>query len=85
MGYIKLKNQSMLFFVNSIQKKEKDTYYDRCFHKNDTKFEWKSKNIVDNYVEIGDFSKSFIHKCHFWKFEICEKLSENLKKNWIGQ
>ena len=54
-------------------------------HKNDTKSKWKSKIIVDNFVEIGDFSKKVVHVCHFYEFKIQGKLSENLKKYWIGQ
>ncbi len=38
---------------------------DKNFYKNDTNLVWKSKSIVDNFVEIGDFSKIYIHACHF--------------------
>ena len=70
-----------LFFVNLIQKYGKDTENDIRFYKNDIKFVCKSQIIVDNYVEIGDFSKSSIHTCHFLKVKKTVKLSENLKKN----
>lgn len=60
-----LKNTLIQFFVNSGQKIRKDTKNDSHFYKNDTKMGWKSKIIVDNFVEIGDFSKSFLHTCHF--------------------
>ena len=44
---------------------KKDTKIDRCSYKNDIKLKGISQKLVDNYVETGDFLKSFVHACHF--------------------
>ena len=51
--------------MNFIQNHKSDTGSDMRFHKNDARFRWKDKNIVDNSVETGDFLKTPEHKCHF--------------------
>ena len=33
-----------------------------------------NKNIVDNYVEIGDFYDGTVHMCHFWKIQKADKI-----------
>lgn len=54
MSLVLLKQKSVIFKKN-----------DNDFYKNDTDLMWKSKKIVDNFVETGDFSKIHVHTCHF--------------------